>query len=304
VITAFIGDNGPAREQAVKDYLDRFAAAYGALAIDKFDAEELEYSVLIEAVSSFPFLSPKRLIIVRGLSGNKDLAEKIEVITSSVAESNDLLIIESQIDRRGKYLTNLKKVAEIREFNHLEGEQLVQWVLGQAKSLNGKITNRTAQALIDRVGMNHQALSNELEKLILYQEEITPETINALTVYSPQSSIFAMLDAAFSGDASKALRLYSEQRAQGMEPQKILGMVAWQLHALNIVKAAGNMPVTEIAEKSKLSPFVIRKNQANARRLSEAKLLSLLDKAVKTDEMLKTTAVNADDAVLSLVMSF
>jgi DNA polymerase III delta subunit len=113
-----------------------------------------------------------------------------------------------------------------------------------------------------------------------------------------------MLDAAFAGNVSKALKLYKEQRIQGMEPQAILGMITWQLSILCIVKTAGSMPVQEIADQAKISPFVIRKNQTNAKRVSEQRLVALLDKAINVDVQIKTTGVKPDDAVQSLIMAF
>jgi DNA polymerase-3 subunit delta len=304
MIIAFVGDNSHAREQAAREFIDSFSSVYGATAIDRFDGETLDDAQLKDAISTLPFLSPRRLVLVRDLSANKSLADKLETIVDELADTTDLVIIENRVDHRGKYLNILKKLADFREFEHLEGEQLINWLIDQTFMLGGKITAITAQSLVDRVGTNHQLLINELSKLVLYQPEITALTIQLLTSYSPQSSIFAMLDAAFAGDVSMALKLYNEQRAQGMQPQAILGMIAWQLHALSVVKAAGQMSQKEIAERSRLSPFVIRKNMPNTRRISEHQLLSLLDQAIQTDKRLKTTSVNPDDALQALIMSF
>lgn len=305
MILAFIGDNGHAREQAANEFVNGFIGIHGTVAVDKFAGEELDLSVLTDAISSVPFLSERRLVIVRDLSMNKQLAEQLEVISSSVADQVDFVIIEGHVDGRSKYLTTLKNVAEVREFAHLEGDELVGWVVAQAKNSNGIISHAVAQELIDRVGTNQQLLANELTKLILFNQQITSQTITELTTHTPQSSIFAMLDAAFSGETVAALKLYQEQREQGMEPQAILAMMVWQLHALTLVKAAGMMPVSEIASQAKLSPFVARKNQANARRLSDHKLRQLLEQAIATDRTLKTKSrVNADDAVQTLVLSF
>ena len=215
-----------------------------------------------------------------------------------------MVIIENHIDNRSKYLGSLKKSAEVREFAHLEGEALTVWVVEQAVSLGGKISYNDAQALIDRVGTNHQLLESELKKLIIFDKNIGYKSIELLTIYNPQSSVFAMLDAAFSGNINKALSLYEEQRTQGMEPQAILGMIAWQLNVLAIVKSAGQMSAQEIATQAKLSPFVVRKNQTNAKRISNQRLALLLSKAIHTDLMIKTTNVKPDNALQSLIMAF
>lgn len=304
MIVAFIGDNGHAREQAASEYILGFTNVHGAMAVDKLIGEEADFRALNDAVSTVPFLSPRRLVVVRDLGANKLLAEQLQTLVDAVADTTDLVIIESHIDGRSKYLTNLKKYAEVRQFAHLDGDALVAWVIEQTNVLGGKISRQVAQQLVDRVGSNQQLIDNELAKLVLYNPKITQESVNELTAYTPQSSIFAMLDAAFSGKMADALKLYSEQRTQGMEPQAILGMITWQLHALTLVKAAGNMPAQDIASRAKLSPFVVRKNQANARNISDQKLIKLLERAIQTDKAVKSTAINIDDAIQTLIISF
>lgn len=304
MILAFIGDNAFGREQAAKDYVAGFVNAHGAMAVDRFIGEDTDYAQLSQAVSTLPFLSQRRLVVVRDFGANKLLNEKFVELVEVVADTTDLIIVESRIDGRSKYLTNLKKLADVRQFNHLEGADLVRWVIEQAQNMGGAITRPVAEQLVDRVGMNQQQLVSELEKLVLFDPNITAKAVNDLTAQTPQSSIFTMLDAAFAGDTPKALWLYSEQRAQGMEPQAILGMITWQLHILALVKTAGNIPPQEIATQAKISPFLVRKNSANARRLSEAKLIKIYKQAIDTDKAMKTVAINADEAIQTLLFSF
>lgn len=304
MIVAFIGDNGHAREQAAAEFVNGFTGVHGSMAVDKFAGEELELAGLADAISTVPFLSPRRLVIARNISTNKILADQIDKISELVADTTDLVLIEGHVDGRSKFLTNLKKIAEVREFHQLDGSDLVDWIIEQTKQLKGTISPLVAQRLIDRVGTNQQLLANEISKLVLYQPEITEASLKQLTVYMPQSSIFAMLDAAFAGNISQAMLLYAEQRTQGMEPQAIMGMLTWQLHVMTLVKAGGPMSAQDIATKAKLSPFVVRKNQANARRISDTKLMHILEHAIAVDKLMKTTRVDNDDAVRSIILSF
>lgn len=304
VIIAFIGDNGYGRELAAEEYVAGFSSTHGSLAIDKFSADELEPRQLIDALSTIPFLSQRRMVVARDISTNKSLVESFEIIADSVADTTDFVIIEQHIDGRSKYLVKLKKTADVREFTHLEGDALVGWLVDESVNLGGSLGRQLAQKLIDRLGTNQQLLANELTKLILFNPHITNESIENLTSRTPQSSIFAMLDAAFAGKLNQALLLYGEQRAQGMEPQAILGMITWQLHILAIVKSAGPIQAGEVASRAKLSPFVVRKNQSNARHISDQKLIKLFEQAIRTDSLLKTTSTNADDALQSLILSF
>ena len=304
MIIAFLGDNTHSKEEAAKEFIDGFLKLHGNVAIDKFAGEDITLSDLSDALSSIPFLSARRLVVVRDLGQNKDLAGNIEKIFEKVADSTDFVMIESTVDGRSKFFNQLKKLVEVREFSHLEGEALINWVIDQANNLGGTLDSSNAQLLIERVGINHQLLAQELRKLILYNPVISGYSIKQMTAYSPQSSVFAMLDAAFAGDIAKALLLYAEQRSLGMEPQLIMGMIAWQLHIVNIIKAAKDITANQIASEAKLSPYVVRKNLTNAKRLSGLKVLSLLEKAIATDKLLKRTTVKGDDAMQAFISSF
>jgi DNA polymerase-3 subunit delta len=299
---AFIGDNEPDRERAFKLYVNDFTKTYGEVAIDKFAGDEIDKNILNDAISTQPFLSSRRMVIVRDLSSNKAIVENIEAIINNMADSTNLVLVENHIDPRSKFLGFIKKIAELREFEHLEGSDLVNWVISETRQKNGSIDYKTAEFLIDRVGTNHQLLSNEVAKLIAYKSEITEKSVKLLTSYSPKSSVFAMLDAAFNGDDSEALKLYREQRMQGMEPQAILGMIAWQLNILCMVKTASSNDANVIAQRAKLSPFVIRKNLINANRVSEKQLVHTLSRAIDIDLKMKTTKVKADDALQALLL--
>lgn len=304
MITVFLGDNAPAREQSAKEFIGVFAGVHGSSAIDRFNGDSLDIAQLKDSLATIPFLSSKRMVIIRDLSSNKNVSDKFSELNESLAETTELVIIENHLDSRSKLLNELKKHAEIKEFGHLEGEELIKWILEQTDALEGDIKREDALFLVERVGTNHQQLANELAKLVLYNPSINKESINLMTTFTPQSSVFTMLDSAFSDQISKALKLYSEQRDQGMEPQAILGMIAWQLNILATVKSAADMSPQQIASESKINPFVIRKNQAIARKISKQKLIKMLDSAIEADRKLKFTSVNADDVLQTLLISF
>ena len=104
-----------------------------------------------------------------------------------------------------------------------------------------------ARYLVERVGTNQQLLANEIEKLALYDKDISKESIDLLTEETPQSTIFELLEAAFAGNHRKVQTLYAEQRAMKVEPPQIIALLAWQLHILAIIKTAGDRTPETIA---------------------------------------------------------
>ena len=93
------------------------------------------------------------------------------------------------------------------------------------------------------------------------------------------------------------MQLYKEQRELKVEPQAIIAMVAWQLHILAVVKTAGTKPADEVAKAAKLNPFVVRKTQVLAKKITVPQLKQLVSDLLQLDMRLKRTATDADDAV-------
>jgi DNA polymerase III delta subunit len=140
-------------------------------------------------------------------------------------------------------------------------------------------------------------LSNELEKLLLYDPKITRQTIDLLTEPTPQSTIFQLLEAAFAGNPKRALELYAEQRALKVEPAQIVAMLAWQLNILAIIKTAGNHSPDAVAKEAKLNPFVVQRSQSIARKLSLIQLKKLVSDLLKIDVATKRTNIDPDEAL-------
>ncbi|MGC1177308.1 MAG: hypothetical protein WA843_04520, partial [Candidatus Saccharimonadales bacterium] len=159
------------------------------------------------------------------------------------------------------------------------------------------LSTADARYLVERVGVNQQLVSNELEKLLLYDATISRKTIELLTDPAPQSTIFQLLEAAFAGNTKTVLKLYAEQRAQKVEPPQIIAMLAWQLHVLAIIKTAGDRSTDQIAQEARLNPFVVRKSQGIARSLSLADLKNLIADLLKIDIVTKRTTTDPDEAL-------
>jgi DNA polymerase III subunit delta len=250
-----------------------------------------------ESVGSLPFLTQRKLVILHQPSKQKAFIEHIDAILKEVADTSDVIIIEPKLDKRLSYYKQLKKVTDFREFGELDPNGLARWATEYAKERGGALSAPDARLLIDRVGPYQQLLSSELAKLIAYDSKITKENIELLTEKAPQSTVFELLDAAFSGSAKHAIELYHEQRALKVEPQAIVAMLAWQLHVLALIKTAGGRSADDIAREAKLNPYVVRKTQGLARAIDGTRLKKLLADLLKLDVRSKTSAINLDEAL-------
>lgn len=304
MIEVVVGTNSLLVRQAVGKALKTFAAAYGDTAIEQYDADQLDPAQLPGVLQAMPFLSEKRMVVLRDISNNKALAEKAQDVLADTPDTTDVLIVESTPDKRTAFYKFLLKQDNVQQCDDLDVNGLNKWLVQTAVERGGTLSSADARYLIERVSSNQQQLSHELDKLIAYESKITKETIDTLTERSPQSTVFELLDAAFSGNTKRAIGLYEEQRMQRVEPQAIVGMIAWQLHILALVKAAGDRSADTIAREAKLSPFVVRKALGLVRNVTLGRIREWVDATLKLDVDLKSKPLNADDAVQHLLLTF
>lgn len=297
MIIVLSGSNSFLLQRELDKLVEKFVAEQGELALERIDCQEAELPRISESINSLPFLATKKMVVLRALSANKDFVAKHDALLSDVSDTTELVIVEPKLDKRSVFYKFLKKNTDLREFAELDVNGLAAWLVRTAKDSGGTISSNDARYLIERVGLNQQMLANDLDKLLIHNDTVTREAIDLLTEQAPQSTIFQLLEAAFAGNAKRALALYQEQRALKVEAPQIVAMLVWQLHILVICKAAGTRSPADIAKQAKLSPFVVQKSMTIARQLTIAELKQLLADLLDIDLKSKRSNLDIDEAL-------
>lgn len=302
MIITITGNNGFALKNKLNERIAEFVAQHGELALEKFDGEEVEPQAVLDAVANLPFLASKKMVVARSLGENKQAGEYIEQIISSASDDVDVIIYEPKIDKRTGYYKVLKAQTVFEEYNDLDQQDLAKWLVEQAGKKDAQIALSDANYLIGRVGANQIMLSNELEKLSIYNPKITKQTIDLLTEKTPQSKIFDLLDAVFAGNKKRAVELYEEQRVQKVEPQEIIAMLAWQLRIILAIKFGKGRNAGGIAKDIGVGPYPVQKAMNLAAKLDAQKLRKMVSELLDIDLKGKTTPVNLDEMLKSYIV--
>jgi DNA polymerase-3 subunit delta len=303
MIITLTGSNHYSLKRRLDELVQAFVNEHGELALERIDAEEAESQAVLDAVQSLPFLSARKLVVVRGAGANKTLSGQIEQIIDSAGDTTDLIFYEPAIDKISGYFKVLKVKTQLEEFNEMDSRALASWLAEEAKKQGGELSFADANYLIERVGTSQQQLANELEKLLIYDPKINRANVDLLTEKTPQSKVFDLLDAAFGGNRKRALELYEEQRAQKVEPQAIIAMMAWQLKLLALAKTGGSRDAAQIAKDAGLSPWPVQKAQNLARKIDDNKLRAMVAQALEIDQKGKTTAIDLDEALKTYIVT-
>lgn len=303
MILTLAGSNNFALKRRLNQLIAEFVSEHGDLALEKLDGEEVAPQAVLDAIQNLPFLSAKKMVVVRSLGANKQASEQIEQIISSAVEGVDVIFYEPQIDKRTSYFKVLKAQTTFEELGDLDSRGLAKWLVDEAGKKDSSLSQADANYLISRVGPNQVLLSNELEKLSIYNPKITRETIDLLTEKTPQSKIFDLLDAVFSGNKKRAVKLYDEQRIQKVEPQEIIAMFAWQLRIISAIKLGKGKNSAEIAKDLGVGPYPVQKAMGLAGKIDGRKLGLMISDLLEIDISGKTSPVDLDEMLKSYIVS-
>jgi len=302
MIQSLIGKNRYGLKTALDLLVENFVQEHGPISLERIDGEEASYEQIVGAVESMPFLAEKKLVLIRELGQNKTVAERIEAICSKTSDTTDLVIVEQKPDKRSIYYKYLKKYTDFKEFDVMPPYDLARWIVEVANAQEATISTRDAQYLVEQVGDDQQLLAQELAKLIIYNPDITKETINLNVEASPEGTIFNLVEASFGTNPKRAIELYDMQRLQRTEPQAILGMLAWQMHAVALLKSAGTTSVETIAKEAGMNPFVLRKTKTIAEKFERRQIQAILEDLLDLDKSSKQESVNMDDALKRIIL--
>jgi DNA polymerase-3 subunit delta len=297
MLTTLTGDNSFALRLELRGLIKDFKAKNGDLSVEYIDGEDADFRNLEESFKSISLFSMSKMTVLRDAGKNKDFVESIDSLLEESNDDLDIVIVEPKVDKRSVFYKTLKAKTNLKEFKALDKFGLSHWLVEAASDRGGKISSHDAQYLIERVGANQELLNNELNKLLIHDPNITITSINLLTEQSPHSTVFNLLDAAFSGNKKKTLALYNEQKELKVEPQQIIALLSWQLHVVSVVIAAGDKSTQVIASESKISPYSLDNSRSIARKVSLGTIKQLIAKLLELDVLLKTKKIDADEAL-------
>lgn len=290
MVVVITGENAYLRRQELHRRMSEFAKQNGELSVQRFDAADLTPDQLAEATQGGSLFAPTVLTVIDGASGNKVLHDLIQKLAEAKSDDSTVILHEPSIDKRQVFYKDLKKTAEIIDCKNLDVYQLAKWLSEQATKRGGELSSTAANYLVERAGVDQWRLSNELDKLIAYEPNISKTSIDELVQPEPRETIFQLLDQATSGNAKQAVMTYRALRLARLETGYIMSMLAWQINNIAVVVSAGDKDPDSIARAAGMSPYVASKLKTATRSMNKRSLRELVDLTLKTDVELKNGA--------------
>ena len=262
------------------------------LVVDK----EFEWSRLQQAGANLSLFSSRRLIELRLGSQKPGREGGTALVEFARAPDNDtiLLITAARLDKQAQHSAWFKAVDAVGvsiQIWPVEVTALPGWVISRGRQYGMTISQEAAEFLAQRAEGNLLAARQELEKLhlLIDKAEIGIGDILHSVTDSSRYEVFAMLEAAMTGQAERCLRMLRGLRQEGTEPLGIHGALMWQMRQLVHVAAEqeGGMSRSQAYVTHRVWPQRQQAFAAALDRLGAGRLRQLLTEANRLERVMK-----------------
>ncbi len=265
---------------------------------------------VIQAVTTMPFLSKHRMVIIRDLidSVKKDELALWESGLSRTPDSTIVILWESKavdaIEKKPLF-KSLKDHAQIHlyPFPALAGASLTSWIADRCKSKGSSVESGALRALIERVGSDLWQMSHEIDKLVAFANgsTITETMVKELVQANFEGKIFDLVDALSRRDVRATVRMLEEERFAGSDDFYLMSMFTRQIRLLlgarSVLDTNPRADKNMIATELDVHPFVASKLVAQAKNFSLQQLLDAHAQLFDFDRAMKNGGISADLAV-------
>ncbi len=279
-------------------YKNQMVEHFGGLSgmnVNHFEGRGIDEKELASILQTAPFFEEKRFVLVEN-SGffKKAPSDALLKVLENLPDFVVLLFVEEETDGKTKLFKAVKKTGELVVCDYLKEVDLVTWIAKYLSHQGKKISRASATSLIQRVGVDLETLSRELDKLVSYvgsAKTVTTEDVLDVSIKRSEYRIFDLIDAVGSGKKREAFQIYYDLVESGMKAPMILYMLARQCNQMLLASLMknGGKGIPEITRHLGLhGDWLAKKLVSQASHYDSKHLKKLFEECVSYEEAVKS----------------
>jgi DNA polymerase III subunit delta len=276
---------------------------------ERFRAKEVPASHVLSIMGTLPMFGTRRLVLVQDIENwAKDQMKLLLSFLQKPVPTGCLVLTVGRTKGMEQVETAVEAVGVVVKFAPLTEWDAPKWVQARAKQQGKHLTPKAASFLTEWVGVEEYALSQELEKLILYVGEagtIDVPDVEQVVSYQRSFSSFEMMRFIAQRDATKALMALRNLLLAGEAPLAILGLLARQVRLIWQVKDGQDrgMNASEMGRRLNLYPKILQQYVEQASAFSLSRLEGFHESIRSSDVALKSSGGSPDTILEYLIAS-
>ncbi len=291
------------------------------------DAGETGQDRIVDSCSAYPFVSPRRNVIVKNFdklfSGKVSKKTKesspIARYFASPQPTTFLLLIANDDKLKGLGAAKekaasdknaLKKIRSAKfpyniilenfeaiEFPKVYESRFGDWINSRLKNTGKKISPEALEFLVTNTNPTLRSLNNELEKLLLHigdRDEIKLDDVKFISGASRDYNVFELQKAVGARNLKRSLEILENMLAADRAEMLIMTIIARYFNILwKLIDIAGSTSNNyEIASKIGVSSYFVGEYMASLKRYSPSEIENALIFLTDADETLKSSSTD------------
>ena len=273
---------------------------------------------IAEMAMNLPFMANYRLLIVQSplsflsipksdKAGQEAIRYLLDYLETPNPQCCLVFLSEDALGKTGALNKKLQEKAVQVEFAPLKGKVLEKWIVDYVTAAGQKIDLAAVGYLSSMNRFDLQIMEQELQKLLSYCREtpvISLRHVQDIVTKTVETNIFSLSDSIGNKKGTEALRVLRDMFYLGETPFKLIGFLARHFRNLVLMKDYQRMGYneTQIKEKTKLHPFVIKKSLRQAEQFSMQQLVKALERLLRVETELKSTTANGEELLEQFII--
>jgi len=260
-----------------------------------FDGSDSSAKDIISCLKTMPFLSPRRLVVVKRAERLGDADKALIADYASSPQDTSCLVLDAGDESfpKGFFVQNAR--VGIVRFDKVPFFRMSDWIRGLVRSHGKSIDDEALELVRDLVGhKGHGIAQNEIEKLASFvgdRKEIKVEDVEEVVGRDLVRTAFDITDAIGAQDTERALGILRHIEETSVPRYgHLIGLISWHLKSLlryRILLDSGRS-VSEVTVSLRVPPRLRAGYINQIRRHRASELRSKLELLLNTDLDIKT----------------
>lgn len=306
----FTGGENFLKQQAI-DLFKKILLSEQALDLNfhSFYAKEANFEEILSAAKTLPFNNKYRLILIKDLDLNDEAGIAIISRYSHNPCPHAVLVITILTDKDTDigFLKGLSETTTLVQISALTNKELQEYIT-ESVLARGKLVDFTAVTmLLERLGDNLEALTQGIEKLVLYagqKKNITVQDIEAIISPQLEQTVFEIVRAVSVKNSGRALVLLQNIWQGDRTAMEIIGIMLWHIKRFSLIKERleENTPHERLCDEFKLNSYHADKILKQAASFKSEDFAGFLKILLDTDLSIKTGRIEPRVGVETLLV--
>lgn len=249
---------------------------------------------LIASLNGYPFLSQKKLTLVREFYPKADYFKKgLKEYLDNPSNLNLLVIInEKPCESIKKY----KSVCVV-ECSKADVALIIRWIRGECNKAGVLIDGETAGKISEYCLGDMTRIDNEIKKLISYVGkggQITAQIVEDLVSRATEYKMYEMTNYIAKKQFDKAIEVVHDLMSKGETAHMVVAYVYSYFRRL-LHSAISGKSVSELSQIFSLPEYAVKKTVEQSAKFKKKSLKNAVDLLTDTDYKIKSGLVDADD---------